>query len=232
MKRVRSKNKKIFIVAGAIFIVVLGLILFFVFRRDYAGAQERVQSMLAVEKEVKKMAGTKEVTEKNLEKIQKSLAGIGALESEAKKLGRSSALKDDEVKKSYEVIKKKVDKWVELSKVGQTLMKIVKGSDHDSLEKLVKKLEESDNARLKKMAEELKVYQEKAEKFKKTYEGGKAEDYAKMQEEYGKIVAEGEAIKAKYEEMDFKKYVGMSEKKMVAVFDDLRKLNSYLEEKK
>ena len=34
-----------------------------------------------------------------------------------------------------------------------------------------------------------------------------------------------------YEEMEFKKYVGMSEKKMIGLFDDLRKLENYLKEK-
>lgn len=232
MKRVRSRKKMVLAVLGVIFVAVLVVVLLVISRRDYTGAQEYVQGMLAVEKEVKGLVGTTEVTDKNLEKVEKSLAAIGALESEAKKLGRSSALKDDEVRRSYEGVKRKIDKWVELSKIGQTLIKIVEGSNHENLDKLIKNLEKSNNAKLKEMAAELKDYQEKVEQFKKTYSSGKADDYAKMQEEYGKVVAEGEAIKAKYEEMNFEKYVGMSEKKMLSLFDDLRKLDKYLEEKK
>ena len=232
MRGARKKKKIVLMVLGGIFIVILVAVFFSIFHKDYSGAQERVRGMLAVEKQAKNLAGTKEITEKNIGKVEQSLAAIGALESEAKKLGRSSALKDDEVKASYETIKQKVDKWVELSKIGQTLVKIVEGGDHESIGKLITKLERADNDKLKEMAKELKEYQKKASKFKEYYSSGKTNDYAKMQEEYGKIVAEGEAIKAKYEEMDFKKYVGMSEKKMVELFDDLKKLDKYLEEKK
>ena len=44
-------------------------------------------------------------------------------------------------------------------------------------------------------------------------------------------MAEGETIKDKYEKMDYKKYVGLNEKEMLSVFDDLKELKKYIEER-
>ena len=135
------------------------------------------------------------------------------------------------MKEYSEKISKKIGAWVELKKVGQVLLQIVQENKQGDLSIVISELKKSDNKQLKNMSKELSAYQKHVNDFKSKYGSGKAENYAEMQKEYGVIMAEGETIKDKYEKMDYKKYVGLNEKEMLSVFDDLKELKKYIEER-
>ena len=111
------------------------------------------------------------------------------------------------------------------------LLQIVQENKQGDLSIVISELKKSDNKQLKNMSKELSVFQKHVNDFKSKYGSGKAENYAEMQKEYGVIMAEGETIKDKYEKMDYKKYVGLNEKEMLSVFDDLKELKKYIEER-
>lgn len=206
--------------------------MFLVLRIDYDEVKRNSDAMLEIETEAKSLLKMNTIKKSNFEKIEQGLSSIGVLESGSEKIENSKAAKKDYIVKEYsEKISKKIGAWVELKKVGQVLLQIVQENKQGDLSIVISELKKSDNKQLKNMSKELSAYQKHVNDFKSKYGSGKAENYAEMQKEYGVIMAEGETIKDKYEKMDYKKYVGLNEKEMLSVFDDLKELKKYIEER-
>ena len=233
MKR-QSERKQFLLRLGGIFFVtaLISLVMFLVLRIDYDEVKRNSDAMLEIETEAKSLLKMNTIKKSNFEKIEQGLSSIGVLESGSEKIENSKAAKKDYIVKEYsEKISKKIGAWVELKKVGQVLLQIVQENKQGDLSIVISELKKSDNKQLKNMSKELSAYQKHVNDFKSKYGSGKAENYAEMQKEYGVIMAEGETIKDKYEKMDYKKYVGLNEKEMLSVFDDLKELKKYIEER-
>ena len=219
---------------GGIFFVtaLISLVMFLVLRIDYDEVKRNSDAMLEIETEAKSLLKMNTIKKSNFEKIEQGLSSIGVLESGSEKIENSKAAKKDYIVKEYsEKISKKIGAWVELKKVGQVLLQIVQENKQGDLSIVISELKKSDNKQLKNMSKELSAYQKHVNDFKSKYGSGKAENYAEMQKEYGVIMAEGETIKDKYEKLEYKKYVGLNEKEMLSVFDDLKELKKYIEER-
>ena len=219
---------------GGIFFVtaLISLVMFLVLRIDYDEVKRNSDAMLEIETEAKSLLKMNTIKKSNFEKIEQGLSSIGVLESGSEKIENSKAVKKDYIVKEYsEKISKKIGAWVELKKVGQVLLQIVQENKQGDLSIVISELKKSDNKQLKNMSKELSAYQKHVNDFKSKYGSGKAENYAEMQKEYGVIMAEGETIKDKYEKLEYKKYVGLNEKEMLSVFDDLKELKKYIEER-
>ena len=232
--RLQSERKQFLLRLGGIFFVtaLISLVMFLVLRIDYDEVKRNSDAMLEIETEAKSLLKMNTIKKSNFEKIEQGLSSIGVLESGSDKIENSKAAKKDYIVKDYsEKISKKSGAWVELKKVGQVLLQIVQENKQGDLSIVISELKKSDNKQLKNMSKELSVYQKHVNDFKSKYGSGKAENYAEMQKEYGVIMAEGETIKDKYEKMDYKKYVGLNEKEMLSVFDDLKELKKYIEER-
>ena len=232
--RLQSERKQFLLRLGGIFFVtaLISLVMFLVLRIDYDEVKRNSDAMLEIETEAKSLLKMNTIKKSNFEKIEQGLSSIGVLESGSEKIENSKAAKKDYIVKEYsEKISKKIGAWVELKKVGQVLLQIVQENKQGDLSIVISELKKSDNKQLKNMSKELSVYQKHVNDFKSKYGSGKAENYAEMQKEYGVIMAEGETIKDKYEKMDYKKYVGLNEKEMLSVFDDLKELKKYIEER-
>ena len=232
--RLQSERKQFLLRLGGIFFVtaLISLVMFLVLRIDYDEVKRNSDAMLEIETETKRILKMNTIKKSNFEKIEQGLSSIGVLESGSEKIENSKAAKKDYIVKEYsEKISKKIGAWVELKKVGQVLLQIVQENKQGDLSIVISELKKSDNKQLKNMSKELSVYQKHVNDFKSKYGSGKAENYAEMQKEYGVIMAEGETIKDKYEKMDYKKYVGLNEKEMLSVFDDLKELKKYIEER-
>ena len=233
MKWQSEKNRFLLRLLGIFFVTVLiSLVMFLVLRIDYGEVNKNSEAMLEIETEAESLLKMTTIKKSNLEKIEQGLSSIGVLESGGEKIENSKAAKKDYVVKEYsEKISKKVKAWVELKKIGQVLLQIVQDDKESNLDVVISELEKSDNKQLKNMSKELGAYQKHVVDFKNKYSNGKAENYVEMQKEYGVIVAEGEAIKDKYEKMNYKKYIGLDEKEMLSIFDDLKELKKYIEER-
>ena len=232
--RLQSERKQFLLRLGGIFFVtaLISLVMFLVLRIDYDEVKRNSDAMLEIETEAKSLLKMNTIKKSNFEKIEQGLSSIGVLESGSEKIENSKAAKKDYIVKEYsEKISKKIGAWVELKKVGQVLLQIVQENKQGDLSIVISELKKSDNKQLKNMSKELSAYQKHVDDFKSKYGSGKAENYAEMQKEYGVIMAEGETIKDKYEKMDYKKYVGLNEKEMLSVFDDLKELKKYIEER-
>ena len=232
--RLQSERKQFLLRLGGIFFVtaLISLVMFLVLRIDYDEVKRNSDAMLEIETEAKSLLKMNTIKKSNFEKIEQGLSSIGVLESGSEKIENSKAAKKDYIVKEYsEKISKKIGAWVELKKVGQVLLQIVQENKQGDLSIVISELKKSDNKQLKNMSKELSTYQKHVNDFKSKYGSGKAENYAEMQKEYGVIMAEGETIKDKYEKMDYKKYVGLNEKEMLSVFDDLKELKKYIEER-
>ena len=232
--RLQSERKQFLLRLGGIFFVtaLISLVMFLVLRIDYDEVKRNSDAMLEIETEAKSLLKMNTIKKSNFEKIEQGLSSIGVLESGSEKIENSKAAKKDYIVKDYsEKISKKIGAWVELKKVGQVLLQIVQENKQGDLSIVISELKKSDNKQLKNMSKELSAYQKHVNDFKSKYGSGKAENYAEMQKEYGVIMAEGETIKDKYEKMDYKKYVGLNEKEMLSVFDDLKELKKYIEER-
>ena len=232
--RLQSERKQFLLRLGGIFFVtaLISLVMFLVLRIDYDEVKRNSDAMLEIETEAKSLLKMNTIKKGNFEKIEQGLSSIGVLESGSEKIENSKAAKKDYIVKEYsEKISKKIGAWVELKKVGQVLLQIVPENKQGDLSIVISELKKSDNKQLKNMSKELSAYQKHVNDFKSKYGSGKAENYAEMQKEYGVIMAEGETIKDKYEKMDYKKYVGLNEKEMLSVFDDLKELKKYIEER-
>lgn len=232
--RLQSERKQFLLRLGGIFFVtaLISLVMFLVLRIDYDEVKRNSDAMLEIETEAKSLLKMNTIKKSNFEKIEQGLSSIGVLESGSEKIENSKAAKKDYIVKEYsEKISKKIGAWVELKKVGQVLLQIVQENKQGDLSIVISELKKSDNKQLKNMSKELSAYQKHVNDFKSKYGSGKAENYAEMQKEYGVIMAEGETIKDKYEKMDYKKYVGLNEKEMLSVFDDLKELKKYIEER-
>ena len=232
--RLQSERKQFLLRLGGIFFVtaLISLVMFLVLRIDYDEVKRNSDAMLEIETEAKSLLKMNTIKKSNFEKIEQGLSSIGVLESGSEKIENSKAVKKDYIVKEYsEKISKKIGAWVELKKVGQVLLQIVQENKQGDLSIVISELKKSDNKQLKNMSKELSAYQKHVNDFKSKYGSGKAENYAEMQKEYGVIMAEGETIKDKYEKMDYKKYVGLNEKEMLSVFDDLKELKKYIEER-
>lgn len=232
--RLQSERKQFLLRLGGIFFVtaLISLVMFLVLRIDYDEVKRNSDAMLEIETEAKSLLKMNTIKKSNFEKIEQGLSSIGVLESGSEKIENSKAAKKDYIVKEYsEKISKKIGAWVELKKVGQVLLQIVQENKQGDLSIVISELKKSDNKQLKNMSKELSAYQKLVNDFKSKYGSGKAENYAEMQKEYGVIMAEGETIKDKYEKMDYKKYVGLNEKEMLSVFDDLKELKKYIEER-
>ena len=232
--RLQSERKQFLLRLGGIFFVtaLISLVMFLVLRIDYDEVKRNSDAMLEIETEAKSLLKMNTIKKSNFEKIEQGLSSIGVLESGSEKIENSKAAKKDYIVKEYsEKISKKIGAWVELKKVGQVLLQIVQENKQGDLSIVISELKKSDNKQLKNMSKELSAYQKHVNDFKSKYGSGKAENYAEMQNEYGVIMAEGETIKDKYEKMDYKKYVGLNEKEMLSVFDDLKELKKYIEER-
>ena len=233
MKRQSGRKYFLLRIGGIFFITALiSLVMFLVLRIDYDEVKRNSDAMLEIETEAKSLLKMNTIKKSNFEKIEQGLSSIGVLESGSEKIENSKAAKKDYIVKEYsEKISKKIGAWVELKKVGQVLLQIVQENKQGDLSIVISELKKSDNKQLKNMSKELSAYQKHVNDFKSKYGSGKAENYAEMQKEYGVIMAEGETIKDKYEKMDYKKYVGLNEKEMLSVFDDLKELKKYIEER-
>ena len=232
--RLQSERKQFLLRLGGIFFVtaLISLVMFLVLRIDYDEVKRNSDAMLEIETEAKSLLKMNTIKKSNFEKIEQGLSSIGVLESGSEKIENSKAAKKVYIVKEYsEKISKKIGAWVELKKVGQVLLQIVQENKQGDLSIVISELKKSDNKQLKNMSKELSAYQKHVNDFKSKYGSGKAENYAEMQKEYGVIMAEGETIKDKYEKMDYKKYVGLNEKEMLSVFDDLKELKKYIEER-
>ena len=232
--RLQSERKQFLLRLGGIFFVtaLISLVMFLVLRIDYDEVKRNSDAMLEIETEAKSLLKMNTIKKSNFEKIEQGLSSIGVLESGSEKIENSKAAKKDYIVKEYsEKISKKIGAWVELKKVGQVLLQIVQENKQGDLSIVISELKKSDNKQLKNMSKELSAYQKHVNDFKSKYGSGKAENYAEMQKEYGVIMAEGETIKDKYEKIDYKKYVGLNEKEMLSVFDDLKELKKYIEER-
>lgn len=232
--RLQSERKQFLLRLGGIFFVtaLISLVMFLVLRIDYDEVKRNSDAMLEIETEAKSLLKMNTIKKSNFEKIEQGLSSIGVLESGSEKIENSKAAKKDYIVKDYsEKISKKIGAWIELKKVGQVLLQIVQENKQGDLSIVISELKKSDNKQLKNMSKELSAYQKHVNDFKSKYGSGKAENYAEMQKEYGVIMAEGETIKDKYEKMDYKKYVGLNEKEMLSVFDDLKELKKYIEER-
>ncbi len=206
--------------------------MFLILRIDYGEVKKNTEAMLEIEDEAKNLLKMDTIKKDDLVKIEQGLSSIGVLESGNEKIEKSKAAKKDYIVKEYsEKISKKTVAWVELKKIGQVLLQIAQENKESDLGAVISELEKSDNKQLKNMGKELNAYQKHVNDFKNKYGDGKAKDYAEMQKEYGAIMAEGEAIKDKYEKLDYKKYVGLDEKEMLSIFDDLNGLKKYIEER-
>jgi hypothetical protein len=206
--------------------------MFLILRIDYGEVKKNTEAMLEIEDEAKNLLKMDTIKKDDLVKIEQGLSSIGVLESGNEKIEKSKAAKKDYIVKEYsEKISKKTVAWVELKKIGQVLLQIAQENKESDLGAVISELEKSDNKQLKNMGKELNAYQKHVNDFKNKYGDGKAKDYAEMQKEYGVIMAEGEAIKDKYEKLDYKKYVGLDEKEMLSIFDDLNGLKKYIEER-
>ena len=232
--RLQSERKQFLLRLGGIFFVtaLISLVMFLVLRIDYDEVKRNSDAMLEIETEAKSLLKMNTIKKSNFEKIEQGLSSIGVLESGSEKIENSKAVKKDYIVKEYsEKISKKIGAWVELKKVGQVLLQIVQENKQGDLSIVISELKKSDNKQLKNMSKELSAYQKHVNDFKSKYGSGKAENYAEMQKEYGVIMAEGETIKDKYEKLEYKKYVGLNEKEMLSVFDDLKELKKYIEER-
>ena len=232
--RLQSERKQFLLRLGGIFFVtaLISLVMFLVLRIDYDEVKRNSDAMLEIETEAKSLLKMNTIKKSNFEKIEQGLSSIGVLESGSEKIENSKAAKKDYIVKEYsEKISKKIGAWVELKKVGQVLLQIVQENKQGDLSIVISELKKSDNKQLKNMSKELSAYQKHVNDFKSKYGSGKAENYAEMQKEYGVIMAEGETIKDKYEKLEYKKYVGLNEKEMLSVFDDLKELKKYIEER-
>ena len=232
--RLQSERKQFLLRLGGIFFVtaLISLVMFLVLRIDYDEVKRNSDAMLEIETEAKSLLKMNTIKKSNFEKIEQGLSSIGVLESGSEKIENSKAAKKDYIVKEYsEKISKKIGAWVELKKVGQVLLQIVQENKQGDLSIVISELKKSDNKQLKNMSKELSAYQKLVNDFKSKYGSGKAENYAEMQKEYGVIMAEGETIKDKYEKLEYKKYVGLNEKEMLSVFDDLKELKKYIEER-
>ena len=233
MKRQSGRKYFLLRIGGIFFITALiSLVMFLVLRIDYDEVKRNSDAMLEIETEAKSLLKMNTIKKSNFEKIEQGLSSIGVLESGSEKIENSKAAKKDYIVKEYsEKISKKIGAWVELKKVGQVLLQIVQENKQGDLSIVISELKKSDNKQLKNMSKELSTYQKHVNDFKSKYGSGKAENYAEMQKEYGVIMAEGETIKDKYEKLEYKKYVGLNEKEMLSVFDDLKELKKYIEER-
>ena len=233
MKRQSGRKYFLLRIGGIFFITALiSLVMFLVLRIDYDEVKRNSDAMLEIETEAKSLLKMNTIKKSNFEKIEQGLSSIGVLESGSEKIENSKAAKKDYIVKEYsEKISKKIGAWVELKKVGQVLLQIVQENKQGDLSIVISELKKSDNKQLKNMSKELSAYQKHVNDFKSKYGSGKAENYAEMQKEYGVIMAEGETIKDKYEKLEYKKYVGLNEKEMLSVFDDLKELKKYIEER-
>jgi len=215
--------------------LVFGGLVLFSEKLDYAGAEAYAEDMLAMEESVMQFLEA-EATEfdKDTEELTVRFIELtGRMNEYYKSLGASSALKNDEVRARYDGLAEGLTSLGEVRNAAKWLLSLIKAAATDSYAEVLADVKvKASNDFMVQMAEDMADYLEKARLFTEKYAGGKAENYNVMTEEYGVILAEGEALKKKYSEVALKDVVGVSAETIKGWFSDLKELRGVLEEKK
>jgi hypothetical protein len=161
-------------------------------------------------------------------------------------LGASSAMKDEKVKEKYAGLAGMMEgaddgfvtldavrgKFSEMRLVAIWLVDLIDVMSEGGYAGLLVMREKAPNEFAAEMASVMAEYLEKVTAFSNKYAEAHADNYGVMTEEYGVILAEGEALERKYEKMTLVDVVGVSEQDVRGWFEELRQLRVILEEKK
>ena len=235
---VQSMVKNILLMFGGVVLVgglVFGGLMLSRERLDYAGASAYVSDILAAEE------GILEFLESEVGELDEDAKAMAAKFDEAmsriveyyKSLGASSALKNERVKEKYDELSSMIGNFREMRAVTEWLVRLIDAvGSKGYVEAGTEAQLEVSNDFLVVMTADLKDYLEKVNSFNEKYADGKASNYSAMTEEYGVILAEGEALEQKYKGVTLEDIMGVSVGDIRDWFESLRQMASILEEKK
>ena|GEM_PF-3435679 len=239
------KRKILIAVAGVLMAgLVFSVLMLSRQKLDYAGASAYVSDILVAEEVI---FGFLEGEVGELDDGVRELAvefdeTAGRISEYYVSLGASSAMKNDEVRAKYEELGPMMG-----SELGARLLPYPPFESYpfEEMEMVARWLAgymggewgemgetAPPNDFLRGMVADMEAHTEKVEAFEEKYGNGKADDYNKMTEEYGVILAEGEVLEKKYAGVALKDIVGVSIDEVRGWFEILRQLQSILEEKK
>ena len=211
--------------------MVFGGLMLFRERLDYAGARAYTDEMLATEGVVRRFFEM-EVGEWD-EGARELAAGFDETMGRAKEwyrnFGESSALKNLEVRVKYDELADGIEK---LERVRVATKWLVGLMEVANTEVLLELQPTAPGDFFAGMVEEMMEYLGKVEEFTKKYESGRTGDYGMMTEEYGVIMAEGEAMKQRYGQVALVDAVGVAEDEVWDWYGRLRGLMMILEGKR
>jgi len=204
-------------------------------RLDYAGASAYVGDILAAEE------GILEFLEAEVGELDDDAKDMAARFDEAmariveyyKSLGASSALKKERVKEKYDELSGMIGNFREMRAVTEWLVRLIDAvGSKGYVEAGTESQLEVSNDFLVGMTADLKDYLEKVNSFNEKYAEAQASNYSAMTEEYGLILAEGEALEQKYKKVTLEDVMNVSVRDVRDWFESLRQMANILEEKK